>query len=232
MVSGLILLFFFFSTIIDNNDCGLYRDDGLLVLCNVNGQQIDSVTKDTKIFGDAGFLIDIKTNLKIGNFLDITFNLNSGTFKPYKKPNDSLLYIKKGSNHPPQTIKQLPKTISDRLSKNSSIEELFDESKEEYENPLKQSGYNNISLKYEPLITSETKQKRHQNIIWFNPPFSRNVSTNVVKKFLQLVDKHFPPSSSLHKIFNCSTIKVNYCCTQNLGNIIKSHNKKLISSNN
>ena len=29
------------------------------------------------------------------------------------------------------------------------------------------------------------------NIIWFNPPFSRNVSTNVAKKFLQLLDKHF-----------------------------------------
>ena len=25
---------------------------------------------------------------------------------------------------------------------------------------------------------------------------------------------------------------MSYCCTQNLGNIIKSHNKKLISSNN
>ena len=50
--------------------------------------------------------------------------------------------------------------------------------------------------------------------------------------FLQLLDKHFPPSNSLHKIFNRSTIKVSYCCTQNLGNIIKLYNKKLTSSNN
>ena len=76
------------------------------------------------------------------------------------------------------------------------------------------------------------KHKRQRNIIWFNPPFSRNVSTNVAKKFLQLLDKHFPPSNSLHRIFNRNTVKVSYCCTQNLGNIIKSHNKKLISSNN
>ena len=48
---------------------------------------------------------------------------------------------------------------------------------------------------------------------------------------LPLLDKRFSPSNSLHKIFNRSTIKVNYCYTQNLGNIIKSHNKKLISSN-
>ena len=57
---------------------------------------IDRVRKNvTQLFKDIGFLIDIKTNLKILNFLDITFNLNNATFKPYKKPNDSLLYIKK-----------------------------------------------------------------------------------------------------------------------------------------
>ena len=77
-------------------DCGLYRDDGLLVLRKVNGLQIDRVNKNViQLFKDIGFLIDIVTKLKIVNFLDITFNLNNGTVKPYKKPNDSLLYIKK-----------------------------------------------------------------------------------------------------------------------------------------
>ena len=93
------------------------------------------------LFKDIGFLIDIETNLKIVNFLDITFNLNNGTLKPYKKANDLLLCIKKSSNHPPQIIKQLPKIISDRLSKNSSNEEVFNESKGAHENALKQSGY-------------------------------------------------------------------------------------------
>ena len=139
---------------------------------------------------------------------------------------------KKSSNHTPQIIKQLPKIISDRLSKNFSNEDIFDESKGEYEDVLKQSGSNNINLKYQALITFNTKQKRRRNIIWFNPPFSRDVSTNVAKKFLQFLEKHFRPSNSLHKIFNRNTIKVSYCCTQNLGNIIKSHNEKLISSNN
>ena len=78
-------------------------------------------------------------------FLDIRFNLNNGMFKPYKKPNDSLLYIKKSSNHPSQLIKQLPKFINNRLSKNSPNEDVFNESKGEYENALKQSGYNNIA---------------------------------------------------------------------------------------
>ena len=52
------------STVIDKNDCGLYRNDGVLVLRNVQGQQIDRTRENTtEIFKD--FLIDIKTNLKI-----------------------------------------------------------------------------------------------------------------------------------------------------------------------
>ena len=82
------------------------------------------------------------------------------------------------------------------------------------------------------IIPSNTKQKRCRNIIWFNPPFTRIVSTNVAKKILQLLGKHFPPSNSLHEIFYRNTIKLSYCCTQNLGNITKSHNKYLISFNN
>ena len=47
--------------------------------------------------------------------------------------------------------------------------------------------------------------------------------------FLQLLRHHFPPSNKLHKIFNKNTVKVSYCCTQNVASIIKSHNKKLIN---
>ena len=49
----------------------------------------------------------------------------------------------------------------------------------------------------------------------FDPPFSRNASTNFAKKLLQLVDKHFPISKWLGKTFNSNTMKVSYCCTQN-----------------
>ena len=120
---------------------GLYRDDGLLILHNINGQQIDCVRKNIiQIFKNIfiGYLIDIETNLKTVNFLDTTFNLNNGTLRPYEKPNDSLLDITRSSNHPPRIIKQLPKIISYRLSKKSSNEEVFNESKEEFENVLKQ----------------------------------------------------------------------------------------------
>ena len=101
------------AKLINKKDCGLHRDDGLLILRNVNGQQINRMRKSIiKIFKDIGFAIDVETNLKLVDFLDITFNLNNGTYRPYKKPNDLLLYINKSSNHPPQIINHLPKTIN------------------------------------------------------------------------------------------------------------------------
>ena len=36
------------------------------------------------------------------------------------------------------------------------------------------------------------RQTCKRQIIWFNPPFSANVKTNVGKIFMRLVDKHFP----------------------------------------
>ena len=82
-------------TLANQKDFGLCRDDGLLLLHNVNGHQIHRVRKSViQLSKDVGFLIGVKTNLKIVNFLDITFNLDNGSFKPYRKPSDSLLYIK------------------------------------------------------------------------------------------------------------------------------------------
>ena len=44
---------------------GLYQDDGLILLKNLNGQQMDKKKKTIiKIFRDLRFSIDIKTNLK------------------------------------------------------------------------------------------------------------------------------------------------------------------------
>ena len=96
-----IYILCFLAKLINKSDCGLYRDEGLLILRNVNGQQIDRIRKNIiKIFKDIGFAIDVETNLKIVDLLDITLNLNNGTYRPYKKPNDLLSYIKKSSNHP------------------------------------------------------------------------------------------------------------------------------------
>ena len=80
-------------TIINKNDSGLYRDDGLMIQKYINGQQIDQLRKKIiKIFKEIGFQIDTEINLKIVDFLDITFNLISGSYKLYKKANNALLY--------------------------------------------------------------------------------------------------------------------------------------------
>ena len=60
------------------------------------------------------------------------------------------------SNHPPNIIKQLPKTIKQRLSNNSSNETTFNEAAPMYEKALSEEGYD-VKLKYNP--NKKTKQK-------------------------------------------------------------------------
>ena len=79
---------------IGKKNTGLYCDDGLVVLRNMNARGIDKIRKIIiKMFKDVGFQLEIKTNLKQVEFLDITLNLITGSYAPYKKPNDNLLYI-------------------------------------------------------------------------------------------------------------------------------------------
>ena len=218
------------SNKLDKQSTGLYRDDGLALLRNISKQKTDRIWKDIiEIFRNAGFTIKIKTNLLIVDSLDVTFNLLDGTYKPYKKSHDQLLYVNTSSNHPPQIIKQLPTSISNCLSNNSSNKQVFDMSKGEYEKALRESGYKNVSLIYTDKKDIKQKRNRSHNIIWFNPLFSKNVSTNVAKRFLNLIDEHFPKSNKLHAIFNRNTVQISYSCTQNMLSMIKSHNKKVIN---
>ena len=106
---------------------------------------------------------------------------------------------------------------------------MFNTAKGEYEETLKRSGYSNISLSFHQSSTSHVKRQRHRNIIWFNPPYSRAVITNVAKKFLQLIDLHFPPSNKFHKIFNRNNVKVSYCCTQNVENLSNHTTRNLLT---
>ena len=57
-------------------------------------------------------------------------------FRPYKKPNDVLKYTNVLPNHPTQILKTLPTAISEKLSRNSSSELIFNESKHQYEDVL------------------------------------------------------------------------------------------------
>ena len=67
-----------------------------------------------------------------------------------------------------------------------------------------------------------------ENIICFNPPYSADIETNVAKTFLKLIDKYFPKSHILHKVFNRNNVKASYS-TSNMGNLIKEHNAKIVN---
>ena len=217
------------SHVINKSDIGLYRDDGLGKVENMSKPQIERMKKAiVKVFKDCGLSITIECNLKTVDFLDVTFDLNNGTYKPYRKANNHPLYINKSSNHPPCILKQLPISIEKRLIETSSNENVFNEAATLYTNALKESGFN-YNLKYsspsEPNNDNQSKKSRKRKIIWFNPPFSKNVKTNIGKIFFKLLAKHFPPTNNLHKIFNRNTIKISYSCMRNIGSIISSHNR-------
>ena len=66
-------------------------------------------------------------------------------------------------------------------------------------------------------------------MIFFNPPFSLNVSTDIGKKFSSLLGKHLPKTHQLHKLFNRNNIKVSYSSLPNLKSVINGHNKNMFN---
>ena len=57
-----------------------------------------------------------------------------------------------------------------------------------------------------------------------------SILNNLGKRFLELIDKHFPSHNKYSKIFNRNTVKLSYSCMQNMGCIISNHNKRLSSN--
>ncbi len=72
-------------------------------------------------------------------------------------------------------------------------EQTFHESAPIYQNALRHSNFDH-KLDYMKQAPQKTRRNRQRNIIWFNPPFSKNVKTNIARNSLCLIDKHFPPN--------------------------------------
>ena len=109
---------------------GLYRDDGLACHKRIPGPTLEKYRKGIiKLFKENDLKITIQTGLKTVDFLDVTFNLTTETFSPYKKPNNKLLYVNKQSNHPPSVLNQIPNSVNERLNTISSNEEIFNSAK-------------------------------------------------------------------------------------------------------
>ena len=100
------------------NNIGLYRDDRWSDFRNSSVQQAEKHKKIIqKVFKDKGLQMIIKCNLKIVDYLDVTLNLNDGTYRPFHEPNEETTCIHVESDHPPQIIKKIPRSIEKRFSR-------------------------------------------------------------------------------------------------------------------
>ena len=98
---------------------------GLVLLDTKSGRLSDKARKDlTHAFNELGLNITAQANQLSTNFLDITFDLSNGTYKPYRKPNDEPLYINRHSNHPPPIIRELPISVNKRINSLSCNKEV------------------------------------------------------------------------------------------------------------
>ena len=123
------------------DEVGLYRDDGIAV-CKATPKEIEKTKQEvSNVFKSNGLKITIDANKNIVNFLDVTFDLTSGNYKPYMKPNNKLSYVHRQSNHPPALLNNIPLNINKRLTSISSSKEVFNESIAPYQQALKESGY-------------------------------------------------------------------------------------------
>ena len=67
----------------NNNDIGLYRDDGLAIFKIISPRKTDRIRKQLQnTLNKLMLKVTMQNNLKIVHFLDITFDLNTGRYDP------------------------------------------------------------------------------------------------------------------------------------------------------
>ena len=236
---------------------GLYRDDGIIYTPESNGPKTSSIQKKIiRAFKLLCLRIQIASNLKIIDFLDVTLNLNNGTFKPFSKNDSAPRHINISSNHPWSVLRQIPNAVNQRINRLCSCKKIFEESKGRYDDALKDSGFQGRLEYLTPVdLTSRVKsnnggtrtlikvgeiinnsshakrrwKNRNRKVVWFNPPFCRLANINVGKYFLHLLDKHFNGDNPLSRIFNRNTVKISNSCTKNMYSILSNHNRRLLN---
>ena len=210
---------------------GLYRDDGLAVFrgsARNAEMKIKPLVKN--VFKEEDLEITIEAPTQTTDFLDVELDLARHEHRPYRKPNDTIMYINVHSNHPKNIIKQIKPSCEMRLSALSSSEEVFNNKKGPYEKALKDSGHDH-NLKFIPQNSQPTKRKQKRKVIYCNLPFSKHVKTKVGKEFLKLVKDCFKNDHPLRKIFNRSTIKFSPCTLTNMKQQYSKINAKILSIN-
>ena len=102
---------------INKNHIGLYRDDGLAIFKNTSGPAAEKLKKEIqKLFKEKDLDIIVQCNLKITNYLDMTLNLNDGSYHPYRKPNKETIFTSIQT-----TLHQSLKKFHNQLKKDSQL---------------------------------------------------------------------------------------------------------------
>ena len=92
---------------INKNHIGRHRDNGLAILKNISGPEAKKFKKKSqKLFKEKDLDITVQCNLKITDYLDITLNLNNGSYQLYSRQ----------FRPPPSIIKEIPRSIEKTLN--------------------------------------------------------------------------------------------------------------------
>ena len=128
--------------------------------------------------------------------------------------------------------------INNRISDLSCDKKDFNKVESVNETAIKDSGHFS-SMSYNNSNTQNGRRNRNRRIIWFNPAYSRYLKIIIGKlqtcKLLVIikhVKKLLLKSSKYHKIFKLNTLKLSYCSTTNIENIIRQRKSKVLSKPN
>ena len=104
-------------------------------------------------------IIGAMLSFALRDFLDATFDLNSGKFWSYLTPNHSSLYINTRSNHPPFITKQLLHMINNRTAQLSCNCESFENAIPPYAEALRKGGLSSCTAYPIHPTTSPNRKK-------------------------------------------------------------------------
>lgn len=170
----------YLGRIVEHKQMSLYGDDGIIYIPISNNPLMSKIMeKVIRAFKLLGLKIEISSNLKIVDYLDITLNLNDNTFKSYLQVNETPDYINIHFNHRVVILKQIPNTISSRINCLSSNKDVFKKSKKKlYENTLQKSELKNNILLYSPpnnnarILETKRQKKKKGKECRSTPPYA------------------------------------------------------------
>ena len=130
-------------------------------------------------------------------------NLTDGTYKPYRKPGDTPVYVHTQSNQPPAVKKNIPQNVENRLNMLSCNETVFNQAKPLYQDALRASGYAheltykkiNIHSLNKKNVGNRKNRRRNRRTFWFNPPWDGRVVTDVGAKIPAYLGHNNPQRS-------------------------------------